>query len=226
MRDPLDGNDAGDFISGAPLQDPADDTSALKRKAVRLELFTIAWMAVESVGAVTAGVLAHSIALTGFGLDSMLELLSALLVLRRLRAELRDGTTDEHSERRALRAIAVSFFVLSLYVLVESSAHLFGHQVPEASLLGIVITALALVVMPLLSRAKQRIGERLQNRLIIADAAETKVCALLSLATVVGVLLYSRFGWWWADPLASLAIVYFAMREGLEAWGGELVCDD
>lgn len=93
-------------------------------------------------------------------------------------------------------------------------------------MLGIVITALALAVMPLLSRAKQRIGERLQNRLIIADAAETKVCALLSLATVVGVLLYSRFGWWWADPLASLAIVYFAMREGLEAWGGELVCDD
>ncbi len=208
------------------MAQPADGVAALRARGVRLELFTIGWMIVEAGGAVTAGVLANSIALMGFGLDSVIELFAALLVLGRLRAQLAGGRTNEQAESRALRAIAVSFFVLAAYVLAEASLHLYGHQKPNTSVLGITITAAALIVMPILSRAKRRTGKRLQNRLLIADAAETKLCALLALTTLLGLLLFSIFGWWWADPIASLAIVYFAIREGREAWEGELFCDD
>jgi divalent metal cation (Fe/Co/Zn/Cd) transporter len=176
--------------------------------------------------AVTAGVIAGSLALTSFGFDSVIELVSATLVLGRLRAELRGGRANEQAERRVLRIIAVTFFVLAAYVLVGSVVNLAAHAHPERSPVGIGLTVGSLLVMPLLGWRKRRVGSALRNPLVLADAAETILCATLAGTTLLGLVLFAAFGWWWADPIAALAVAWFAVREGREAWHGELVCDD
>jgi divalent metal cation (Fe/Co/Zn/Cd) transporter len=204
----------------------AGSRPGLHRQAVRLEQFSIAWMLIEAGVAVTAGIIAGSLALTSFGFDSVIELVSAVLVLRRLRAELADGQPDERAERRVLRIIAVTFFVLAAYVLIGSVIHLATSAHPESSPVGMVLTISSLLVMPLLGWRKRHVGMLLGNPLVQADAAETTLCATLAATTLLGLVLFAALGWWWADPVTALAVAYFAVREGREAWHGELVCDD
>jgi divalent metal cation (Fe/Co/Zn/Cd) transporter len=210
-------------ITTVPGAEPA---TGLHQRAVRLEQFSIAWMLIEAGVAVTAGTIAGSLALTSFGFDSVIELVSAILVLGRLRAELSGGRASDRAERRVLRVIAVTFFVLAAYVVVASVIDLAARSHPERSPVGIGLTVSSLLVMPLLGWRKRRVGSALRNRLVLADAAETMLCATLAATTLLGLALFSAFGWWWADPVAALAVAYFAVREGREAWRGELACDD
>jgi len=198
----------------------------LHRQAVRLEQFSIAWMLIEAGVAVTAGIIAGSLALNSFGFDSVIELVSATLVLRRLQAELAGGRADERAERRVLRIIAITFFVLAAYVVIGSVVDLATQAHPERSPIGIGLTVSSLLVMPLLGWRKRRVGRLLANQLVLADAAETIVCAALAATTLLGLVLFAALGWWWADPVAALVVAYFAVREGREAWNGELLCDD
>jgi divalent metal cation (Fe/Co/Zn/Cd) transporter len=213
-------------VTGIASAPPAQPAPGLHLRAVRLEQFSIAWMLIEAGVAVTAGILAGSLALTSFGFDSVIELVSAVLVLGRLRAELRGGQASERAERRVLRIIAVTFFVLAAYVLAGSIIALASGAHPERSPAGIGLTAASLLVMPFLGWRKRRVGSALRNPLVLADAAETILCATLAATTLLGLVLFAAFGWWQADPVAALAVAWLAVREGREAWHGELVCND
>lgn len=195
-------------------------------RAIVLERVTIGYNVVEGLIAVTFGIIAGSIALTGFGFDSWIEVTAAAVVLRRLRAEVAGGEPDEEKEQRALRVVAVTFFALALYVTVEGVRDLALGDEPSITVVGIVLTALSAVVMPALARLKRAVGEAMNSRLVLADAAETKLCAWLSLSTLAGLVGFAAFGLSWIDPLAGFVIAFFAVHEGREAWEGELVCDD
>ncbi len=199
----------------------------LNRRGLRLARFTIGYNVVEGVLAVAAGASAGLVSLLGFGLDSAIESISAVLVAQRLASRLRHGVVHEDAEKRALRLVAVSFFVLAAYVLVQGIRDLVAGATPETSALGLVVLVASLVVMPLLASAKRRVGMALGgDPLILADAAETRVCMLLSASTLAGLVLFQLTGAAWLDPLAGFVIAVFAVREGLEAWHGELVEDD
>lgn len=195
-------------------------------RAIVLEQVTIGYNVLEGLVAVTFGIIAGSVALTGFGFDSWIEVTAAAVVLRRLRAEVAGDEPDEAKDRRALRIVAVTFFVLATYVAVEGVRDLVMGDEPSISVVGIVLTALSAVVMPALARLKRAAGEAMNSRLVLADAAETKLCAWLSISTLAGLAGFAAFGLGWIDPLAGFVIAYFAVREGREAWEGELVCDD
>ena len=205
------------------------------RPALAAEWLTLGWMTAEAVVALVAGVAAGSIALTGFGIDSIIELATALLVLRRLLHYRRSGSADEATERRVLRYVAYGFFALAAYVLIDGLIALLSRSHPGRSPAGLVLTLTALVVMPALGLLKRRIATdaepltevgRFAAGLLRADAAETLLCATLSLATALGLLLDLTLGWWQADPLAGFVIAAFAIREGREALAGELFCED
>jgi divalent metal cation (Fe/Co/Zn/Cd) transporter len=186
----------------------------LRRRGFWLEYASMAWMTAEAAVAVTAGVLASSIALTGFGLDSVIEFLAAAIVVWQLRGE----EEGEERETRAVRLIGVSFLALALYLAVEGIRDLATHARPGQSAAGLAVAGAALIVMPGLAVAKRRTGRALGNRTLIADSAETAFCAFTSAATLLGVGLNTWLGWWWADPAAALVIAALAVREGLEAW--------
>lgn len=194
----------------------------LARRAIGLGAFTIAYNVAEGVVAVTAGVLAGAVALVGFGLDSAIEVVSAAVVVVRLAAEVRGGQPDERRERVALRFVAVTFFLLAAYLVIEGVRDLLVAERPDTSPVGIVLTALSIVVMPTLAESKRRTGLRLGSRLVVADAAETRLCAVLSVTTFASLLLYLLLGWTWLDPVAGFVIAVFAVLEGREAWEGEL----
>ena len=196
------------------------------RRAVAYEGVTIGYNVFEGLIAVGAGLIAGSVALTGFGVDSGIEVAAAVVVLVRLLAELRGGDVDERKERLALRFIAMTFFALAAYVVFEGSRDLITGATPDTSVVGIVLTAASIVIMPWLAWAKRRAGEQLGSRLVIADAAETRLCALLSISTFLGLLGFAAFGATWIDSVAGFVIAYFAIREGREAWAGEIACDD
>lgn len=177
---------------------------------------TISYNVVEAVVAITAGTAASSTALVGFGLDSVVEVLSAAAVAWQFSA--RD---PESREKTALRVIAIAFFALAGYVTIDAVLTLIGLRSAEHSMVGIVLTAISLVIMPLLSFAERRTGRELGSASAVADSKQTLICAYLSAAVLLGLLLNSLFGWGWADPVAGLVIVIFAVREGLEAWKGE-----
>jgi divalent metal cation (Fe/Co/Zn/Cd) transporter len=189
---------------------PAGELARLRRRGFRLEYASMAWMTAEAAVAVTAGVIASSIALTGFGLDSVIEFFAAAIVIWQLRGEDR--------ETRAVRLIGVTFFALAAYLAVEGIRDLAGHARPGQPAAGFAVAAAALLVMPALAVAKRRTGQALGNRTLIADSAETAFCALTSAATLLGVGLNAWAGWWWADPAAGLIIAALAVKEGLEAW--------
>lgn len=195
-------------------------------RAIVLERVTIGYNVVEGVIAVTFGILAGSIALTGFGFDSWIEVTAAAVVLRRLRAEVAGAEPDEAKERRALRVVAATFFLLAIYVTIEGIRDLVTGDKPSITVVGIILTAVSAVVMPALARLKRAAGEAMNSRLVLADAAETKLCAWLSVSTLAGLAGFATFGWSWIDPVAGFVIAYFAVREGREAWEGELVCVD
>ncbi len=191
---------------------PAADARAarLRQRGFRLEYASMLWMAAEAAVAITAGVAAASIALVGFGLDSVIEFAAAVIVVWQLRGQDR--------ETRAIRLIGVTFFALALYLGVEGIRDLAGHARPAPSVPGLAIAAAALIVMPLLAVAKRRTGQALGSKTLIADSAETAFCALTSAATLLGVGLSAWLGWWWADPAAALAIAALAVKEGIETW--------
>jgi divalent metal cation (Fe/Co/Zn/Cd) transporter len=191
------------------------------RIAVSLLVVTIGYNILEGIVAVAAGLTAGSVALTGFGFDSAIEVVAAAIVLWRLRAELRHGTADERQERRAMRALAITFFALAAYIVAEGIRDLVTTARPETSLIGIGLTALSAVIMPTLAFYKRRNGQRLGSRLVVTDAAETKLCAWLSISTLAGLGLYALIGWAWLDTIAGFVIAYFAIHEGREAWVAE-----
>ena len=202
----------------------APDREAAVRRARRLNVATIAWNGTEGVVAVAAGVAAGSVSLVGFGFDSAIEVSAALILAWRLHRERRGGCmqADDH---RATRAIAVSFAVLALYVGVESVRALTSHSEPDASAVGIVMASLSLVLMPILARAKLRLAPALGSAAAVADAKQTNLCALLSAVLLVGLSANAFLGWWWADPLAGLAIAGIAVAESVRTWRADSLED-
>ena len=183
----------------------------------------IGWHAVEAAVAIAAGLAAGSIALIGFGADSLVESVAALVVIWRF-AEARAGS--EIAERRAQRLIAVSFYAIAAYIAVEATRTLLIVERPEASPVGIGLAAVTLVTMPLLASAKARVGERLGSSATKSEGRQNLLCAYLSVGLLVGLGANALFGWWWADPAAALLIAAVAAREGREAWSGEACCAD
>lgn len=202
---------------------PSANPESFRRRAVRLEYFTILWNTVEALVSLIAGVLAGSIALVGFGLDSIIETISGVTLLWRLRQR---GDEEEHAESRALRIVGLTFFALAAYVGYESVRDLWFRHKPEESLPGIILAAVSLVVMPLLGRAKRRVARQIGSRALAADAMETYLCSLLSATLLAGLLLNATLGWWWADPVAALVMVAVMLHEGVEAFRPEEVEED
>jgi divalent metal cation (Fe/Co/Zn/Cd) transporter len=205
---------------------PAQQADQLRRRGLALAGLTIAWNVIEAVVAITAGIAAGSIALVGFGFDSTVEVMSSVVVVWQFRGEVRSGY-DKGRERRALRLIAVSFFVLASYIVFESGRDLlFTEGEAGESTVGIVLAALSLMVMPALAMAKRRTADAMGSPTLRADSRETLLCAWLSAALLGGLVLNAAFGWSWADPLAALPIAAFAVNEGVEAWRGDDDDDD
>lgn len=198
----------------------------LARAAVGLAWFTIGYNVIEGVIAIWAGLDAGAVSLVGFGVDSGIEVAAAAVVLVRITAELRGAEPDEGKERVALRVIAITFFLLAAYVVIEGARNLISGERPDTSIVGIVLTGVSIVVMPLLAFAKRRVGRGLGSRLVLADAAETALCAWLSVSTFLGLLAYALLGWTWLDAVAGFVIAIFAIKEGREAWSGEHDPDD
>ena len=196
---------------------PTDDRRhTLQRRIKWIVTATIAYNLSEAVVAITAGTVASSAALIGFGLDSTIEVLSAAAVAWQFTR--RD---PERWEKGTLRVIAVAFFALAAYVTATSVLALVGQVDVQHSTVGIVLTALSVVIMPFLSLAERRAGRELGSATAVADSKQTLICTYLSAAVLVGLIVNSLFGWWWADAIAGLVIAAFAIREGIEAWRGD-----
>lgn len=204
----------------------AADTEHLTRRGLRLAQATVAYNVAEGAIAVTAGLMAGLVSLVGFGVDGGIESMAAFLVALRLSSRLRNGQADEDRERRALKAVAVTFFILAGYVFIEGIRSLLSGEEPDSSTIGLVLLAASVVIMPLLAHGKRKVGEALGDNLILADAAETKICVLLSISTLIGLGLFAVTGAAWLDPVAGFIVGALAIREGLEAWEGELVEHD
>ncbi len=188
----------------------------LGRRAQLLAATAVAYNAVEAAVALSAGIVAGSIALIGFGLDSIVEVSSGLIVLWQFRHAL-----PESRERRALRLMAISFFGLAAYVTAESVRALVGGHEPDASPVGIALASVSLIVMPVLSWAQRRTGRSLGSNAVVADSTQTLLCTYLSAVLLAGLVLNATLGWAWADPIAGLVIAAVAVREGVGAWRGE-----
>ena len=202
------------------------ETEALTRRGLRLAQFTVGYNVIEGIVAVTAGVLAGLVSVVGFGIDSGIESIAAVLVALRLSARLRHGETDERMEKITLRLVAVTFFILAAYVTFEGIRSLIEGETPESSPVSIIILVASLIIMPVLAAAKKKVGTALGDNLILADAAETRICVLLSISTLAGLIIFALTGAAWVDPVAGFVIAAFAIMEGKEAWEGELVEDD
>lgn len=197
----------------------SESNVANTRAGRRPEYFTVGWNLTEAAVAISAGLIAGSIALVGFGADSLIESLSGAILLWRLQAH-----AGERREQLALKLVSISFLVLALYVAVDAIWSLFQQEEPETSIVGIVLSILSLIVMPLLARAKRRLAVRLNSRALHADSRQTDICAYLSAILLGGLLLNALLGWWWADPVAALLMVPIILRESFEAFRGDK-CD-
>lgn len=191
------------------------------RHARKLEYLTIGWNLIESGVAIGAGIMAGSIALVGFGMDTLIEILSSFILLWRLMSI----HPDEQRERTALKLVGVCFLLLAAYVAYEAVSSLVLKKSPEASLAGMALAVAALLVMPLLARAKRRAAGRLDSAALSADSRQSSLCAYLSAILLGGLALNAAFHWWWADPIAALVMVPIITNEGLEALRGEVCAD-
>jgi cation diffusion facilitator family transporter len=193
----------------------------LHRRGVSLEVFTVAWNAVEGVVAIGAGFATGSVSLIGFGADSFIEVISAVALLWRLREAGPDASAEERgaAEKRALYLVAATFFLLAAYICYEAAGALLSGEGPEDSAVGLVLSVVSLVVMPALAYGKQRTAREMGSEALKADAVETWVCSYLSLALLVGVGLNAAFGWWWADPAGALAMLPVILWQGFETLG-------
>ena len=196
----------------------------LVRRGRMLEYFTIGYNSLEGVIAVAAGIMAGSIALVGFGFDSAVEVLSGFVLLWRLHADVDEGRREQ-IEQRALRLVGITFLILTAYVAFDATKSLWRREAPDESIVGIVLAAVSLVIMPLLVRSKRTVAKAIGSRALAADATQTAICTYLSAILLAGLLLNALFGWWWADPLAALIMVPIIAKEGFEALRGEQCSD-
>jgi len=202
---------------------PIQRTNIVSR-GIRLEYITVGWNVVEGAVAVLAGLLAGSVALVGFGVDSAIESSSGAVLLWRLRAE-QTGKNIERAEQTALKLVGASLLLLAAYVTFNAIKTLVTREQPQRSILGIVLSVLSLIVMPLLAKAKRRTAAELNSAALHADSRQTSICAYLSAILLGGLLLNATLGWWWADPVAALAMVPIIVQEGREALKGETCTD-
>jgi divalent metal cation (Fe/Co/Zn/Cd) transporter len=200
------------------------DRQAVTRRGKQLEYFTIAWNSLEGLVALVAGALAGSISLVGFGIDSFIEVTSGGVLLWRMSIDA-DVQKRERREKLSLRIVGVCFLALAAYVGYESISDLAGRKAPEHSIPGIILACVSLVVMPLLSRAKKKVGNDLGSAAMHADAKQTDFCVYLSAILLLGLVLNAALGWWWADPVSALIMVPLIAKEGVEAVNGERCCD-
>jgi len=214
-------------VSQARAAAPAigDSRATLVRRGLWLNYITIGYNTMEAVVSIVAGVLAGSVALFGFGIDSAIEVTAAGAARWRLHADIRPDHR-ERVERISVRIIGWSFLALAVYVVADSASTLWHHEKPDASMAGLAILVASVIVMPLLARAKHRVALEMGSRTLAADAMQTSLCAYLSIIGLAGVALNSVFGWWWADPIAALVMVPIIAREGLEGVRGEDHCAD
>jgi divalent metal cation (Fe/Co/Zn/Cd) transporter len=199
------------------------DRKAIVRRGRRLEYFTIAWNSIEGLVAVVIGLIAGSISLVGFGLDSFIEVTSGSALLWRMSVDA-DAQRRERNEKRALRIVGLCFLLLAVYIAYESSMDLVSRRAPKHSLPGIILACVSLIVMPLLSRAKRNVGRAMGSAAMHADAKQTEFCAYLSAILLGGLLLNALFGLWWADPVAAIVMTPIIAKEGLESLQGK-ACD-
>lgn len=197
----------------------APDRQLFVRRAKFIAGASVAYNLVEAAVALSAGAVASSRALVGFGLDSLVEVSSGLIVLWQFSRPL-----SASREQRAMRMMAVAFFALALFVGFESGRALVTSHVAESSIVGIVLAAVSLVVMPFLSFAQRHTGRKLASNTVVADATQTMLCVYLSAVLLVGLVFNAAFGWWWADPVAGLIIAAVAAKEGVSAWKGDGCC--
>lgn len=202
-----------------PVLTPSRRTQ-LGRRAQLLAAAAVAYNALEAVVAIAAGAAASSVALVAFGLDSVVEMSSAVIILWQFRHKV-----PEERERQALRAIAVAFFALAAYVTTESVIALVSTREAGPSLIGIAVAGMSLVVMPFLSWAQRSTGRKLGSSTVVADSKQSLLCTYLSAVLLLGLLLNATLGWWWADPIVGLVVAGLALREGWEAWQGDACTD-
>lgn len=218
-----DGAGGGAPPSGWPSASPPGLTCACGERAAdtragrRLEFLTLGWNLAEAAVAIGAGLAAGSVALIGFGADSVIECSSGTVLLWRLAF----AAGDERRERLALRLVGGCFLLLATWVGFDAAASLIGGEAPDTSLVGIALAAVSLIVMPVLARAKRRVASRLASAALVADSRQTDLCAWLSAILLAGLGLNAVWGWWWADPVAALVMVPIIAREGVRALGGE-----
>jgi divalent metal cation (Fe/Co/Zn/Cd) transporter len=210
-------------MASLDLSVPPDRQRSLHRGLV-LEYFTIMWNILEAAVGLIFGIIAGSVALVGFALDSVVEASSGTILLWRLRAEARGDRPAEDLERRAIRLVAVAFLALSSYVGIRSAFDLFSGSRPDESPVGIGLAIVSLIVMPVLAHRKNVVARELNSRAMQADSTQTTLCTYLSAILLFGLVTNALFGWWWADPVAGLGIAAFAAKEGLELWKTKDLC--
>jgi divalent metal cation (Fe/Co/Zn/Cd) transporter len=224
--DPLAPSACAERCACSSPQPVRSEDRRLRRWAWWLTALTIGWNSLEAVIAIISGLLAGSIALMGFGLDSVVEVSSALVIAWRLSRQGEDHAANERAEKRAVRLIAVSFFAIAAYVTYDAVTTLLGlGDKPEHSGVGLILVALSVVVMPVIAWAKRRVAAGLDSVALKADAAETQLCTYLSAVVLLGLGANSLFGFWWMDPLAGLAVAGLALKEGSEAWTSGDLCE-
>lgn len=201
------------------------DRASLVKRGRYLEYFTIGYNSLEGLIAVVAGLIAGSIALVGFGFDSLIEVTSGSVLLWRLYADVNEEQR-ERVEAISLRIVGVCFVVLAIYVSYDSVKSLIRREAPEESVVGIVLASVSLVIMPLLVRAKRKVARSINSGALMADSKQTELCTYLSAILLAGLLLNALLGWWWADPVAALIMVPIIVKEGIEALRGETCCDE
>lgn len=199
------------------------DRRVLVQRGLALNYATIAYNCLEAVVALVAGILAGSVVLVAFGIDSVIEVTASGAAQWRLRADL-DHARRERAERISLRVIGWSFLALAAYVGIDSAMTLWSRERPDRSVLGMVILALSVVVMPVLARAKRRVARALDSAALEADATQTSLCAYLSVIALVGVAMNALLGWWWSDPVAALAMVPIIVKEGVDGVRARASC--
>ncbi len=203
----------------------AEARAGLVRRGLRLGYFTVAYNSLEGIIAIGAGVLAGSVALVGFGADSLIEVTAGFAALWRLGRDV-DPIRRKHAERVTLRIVGICFLALAVYVAWDSLKTLLLQEQPQESVVGIVLAAVSLVVMPVLARAKRKVAFAIQSGALVAEARQTALCTWLSAILLGGLLLNAVLGWWWADPVAALAMVPIIIREGWDGVRGRSACDD
>jgi divalent metal cation (Fe/Co/Zn/Cd) transporter len=212
-------------MSQLPISIGRSSRAALVSRGRKLEYFTVIYNSLEGLIAVGAGLVAGSIALVGFGFDSMIEVTSGAVLLWRLYADTNEARR-ERVEAISLRVVGICFLLLAVYVSFDSIKSLVRREAPDESLIGIILAAVSLIVMPLLVRAKRKVARGINSGALMADSKQTELCTYLSAILLGGLLLNALFGWWWADPIAALIMVPIIVKEGIEGLRGETCCDE